>query len=120
MKKLLLILVLCLSTIGLAGCGSSAPTKVTLDPKNGKCQKLEVGKDIDEGNYNIESNGEVWYVIATQGSSIYDANNNYCKGGSPAGPGGLANPMNNKTISLSKGEYLFINVGNDDVKLSKN
>lgn len=33
MKKLLLILVLCLSTIGLAGCGSSAPTKVTLDPK---------------------------------------------------------------------------------------
>lgn len=39
MKKLLLILVLCLSTIGLAGCGSSAPTKVTLDPKmvNTKC-----------------------------------------------------------------------------------
>ncbi len=90
MKKLLLILVLCLSTIGLAGCGSSVPTKVTLNPKNGRCQKLEVGKDIAEGTYTIDSDEEVSYQVATQGSAIYDVNNNYCS--NPVIRGGLANP----------------------------
>lgn len=58
MKKLLLILVLCLSTIGLAGCGSSAPTKVDLTFSDTNAQKsLEVGKDIKAGQYSIKYNG---------------------------------------------------------------
>lgn len=105
MKKILLIFVLCLSAIGLSGCGNSAPTTVTLDPKNGDCQKLEVGKDIAEGTYTIDSDEDVSYQVATQGSAIYDVNNNSCN---PDSRGGLANPIRSKTVNLSKGEYLFI------------
>ena len=117
MKKILLVLVLCLSTIGLAGCGNSAPTTVTLDPKNGDCQKLEVGKDIAEGTYTIDSDEDFSYEVATQGSAIYDVNNNMC--GNPDSRGGLANPRRSKTVNLSKGEYLFIEF-RAEVTLSQN
>ena len=47
MKKILLILVLCLSTIGLAGCGNKLPDKVELTPENN--YTAIVGQDLREG-----------------------------------------------------------------------
>ena len=54
MKKLFLVLVLCLSLVGFSGCGSgsSAPKKVEIGPNTTKI--LEVGKDIAPGNYVVE------------------------------------------------------------------
>lgn len=114
MKKILLILVLCLSTIGLAGCGSSAPTKVTLDPKNGEYQMLEVGKDIAEGNY--VSNEETYYEITTQGTLSYDAfKQAVATQGRSLGPGWGIKGLN---IQLTKGDFLLIKV-NSQITLSK-
>lgn len=55
MKKLFLVLVLCLSVIGISGCGSgsSAPKEVEIGPKTTKI--LEVGKDIAPGNYVVKT-----------------------------------------------------------------
>lgn len=114
MKKLLLILVLCLSTIGLAGCGSSAPTKVTLDPKNGKYQMLEVGKDIAEGNY--VSNEEIGYAITTQGSLYYDL---YKEIVARQKSQGSVARIDGTNIQLTKGDFLFVIV-NSQITLSKN
>lgn len=114
MKKLLLILVLCLSTIGLAGCGSSVPTKVTLDPKNGKYQMLEVGKDIAEGNY--ASNEEIAYAITTQGSLFYDLYKEIVA--TQKSEGSVAR-MQGTNIKLTKGDFLFVIV-NSKITLSKN
>lgn len=117
MKKLLLILVLCLSTIGLAGCGSS---KVTLDPKNGKYQMLEVGKDIAEGNY--VSNEEISYAITTQGSLYYDmykqivATQEWPFG---LGPNNGSSVIEGTNIQLTKGDFLFVIVYSQ-ITLSKN
>lgn len=116
MKKLLLILVLCLSTIGLAGCGSS---KVTLDPKNGKYQMLEVGKDIAEGNY--VSNEEIEYTITTQGSLYYDLYKQIVATQEwPFGQAsGDSSPVREGTnIQLTKGDFLFVIV-NSQITLSK-
>lgn len=113
MKKLLLILVLCLSTIGLAGCGSSAPTKVTLDPKNGKYQMLEVGKDIAEGNY--ASNEEIEYAITTQGSLYYDLYKEIVA--TQKSQGSVAR-IEGTNIQLTKGDFLFVIV-NSQITLSK-
>lgn len=116
MKKLLLILVLCLSTIGLAGCGSSVPTKVTLDPKNGEYQMLEVGKDIAEGNY--VSNEEISFSITTQGTYSYDLFKETVSTQKwSGGPGGGGSKGRN--IKLAKGDFLFVRV-NSQVTLSKN
>lgn len=52
MKKLFLILVLCLSVVGISGCGASAPKEVKLSPETTKI--LEVGKDIAPGTYVVE------------------------------------------------------------------
>lgn len=117
MKKLLLILVLCLSTIGLAGCGSSAPTKVTLDPKNGKYQMLEVGKDIAEGNY--VSNEEIYFAIATKGTQTYD----YLKqvvATQKNLPGAAGIQVKGTNFQLTeKAQCLFVKV-NSQITLSKN
>lgn len=110
MKKLLLILVLCLSTIGLAGCGSS---KVTLDPKNGKYQMLEVGKDIAEGNY--ASNEEIEYAITTQGSLYYDFYKEIVA--TQKSQGSVAR-KEGTNIQLTKGDFLFVIV-NSQITLSK-
>ena len=55
MKKLFLVLVLCLSVIVISGCGSgsSAPKEVEIGPNTTKI--LEVGKDIAPGNYVVET-----------------------------------------------------------------
>lgn len=113
MKKLLLILVLCLSTIGLAGCGSSAPTKVTLDPKNGKYQMLEVGKDIAEANY--VSNEEIEYAITSQGSLYYDL---YKEIVATQKSQGSVTRIDGTNIQLTKGDFLFVIV-NSQITLSK-
>lgn len=114
MKKLLLILVLCLSTIGLAGCGSS---KVTLDPKNGKYQMLEVGKDIAEGNY--VSNEKIKYAITTQGSLYYDMYKQIVATQEwPFGPSN-GSAIEGTNIQLAKGDFLFVLV-NSQITLSKN
>lgn len=113
MKKLLLILVLCLSTIGLAGCGSSAPTKVTLDPKKGKYQMLEVGKDIAEGNY--ASNEKIEYTITTQGSLYYDLYKEIVA--TQQSKGSVAR-IEGTNIQLTKGDFLLVIV-NSQITLSK-
>lgn len=115
MKKLLLILVLCLSTIGLAGCGSSVPTKVTLDPKNGEYQMLEVGKDIAEGNYI--SDEEIAYDITTQGTQKYDLfKQTVAKQEWTGGPG--SSGIEGTNIQLTKGDFLLVIV-NSQITLSK-
>ena len=56
MKKLFLVLVLCLSVIGISGCSGSsgsAPKEVEIGPNTTKI--LEVGKDIAPGNYVVET-----------------------------------------------------------------
>lgn len=115
MKKLLLILVLCLSTIGLAGCGSSAPTKVTLDPKNGTYQMLEVGKDIAEGNY--ASNKEIDYAITSQGSLYYDLYKEIVA--TQKSQGSSVARITGTNIQLTKGDFLFVEVYSQII-LSKN
>lgn len=113
MKKLLLILVLCLSTIGLAGCGSS---KVTLDPKNGEYQMLAVGKDIAEGNY--VSNEKIRYAITSQGSLYYDIyKQTVATQEWPFGPGD-GSVIEGTNIQLTKGDFLFVIV-NSQITLSK-
>lgn len=113
MKKLLLILVLCLSTIGLAGCASS---KVTLDPKNGKYQMLEVGKDIAEGNY--VSNEEIEYAITSQGSLYYDLYKQLVATQEwPFGPDS-GSVIEGTNIQLTKGDFLLVIV-NSQITLSK-
>lgn len=59
MKKLFLVLVLCLSVIRISGCGSgsSAPKEVEISPNTTKI--LEVGKDIAPGNCVVETD----YVV---------------------------------------------------------
>lgn len=113
MKKLLLILVLCLSTIGFAGCGSS---KVTLDPKNGKYQMLEVGKDIAEGNY--VSNEEIEYAITSQGSLYYDIYKQAVA--TQEWPYGYSDGsvIEGTNIQLTKGDFLLVIV-NSQITLSK-
>lgn len=108
MKKLLLILVLCLRTIGLAGCGSSAPTKVTLDPKNGRYQMLEVGKDIAEGNY--VSNEKIKYAITTQGSLYYDLYKQLVATQEGSFGPGSGSVIEGTNIQLTKGDFLFVKV----------
>lgn len=117
MKKLLLILVLCLRTIGLAGCGSSAPTKVTLDPKNGRYQMLEVGKDIAEGNY--VSNEKIKYAITTQGSLYYDLYKQLVATQKNL-PGAAGIQVKGTNFQLTeKAQCLFVKV-NSKITLSKN
>lgn len=52
MKKIILVLVLCLSVVGISACGASAPKEVKLSPQTTKI--LEVGKDIAPGTYVVE------------------------------------------------------------------
>lgn len=91
MKKLLLILVLCLSVVGISACGASAPKEVEIGPNTVKI--LEVGKDIAPGTYVAETDGAVYkegsikrttsYVITTKEDPRIDkiktdvANGNY-------------------------------------------
>lgn len=115
MKKLLLILVLCLSTIGLVGCGSSAPTKVTLDPKNGQYQMLEVGKDIAEGNFT--SNTKIDYAVSSQGSTSYDMNRKVVQNQKESSETmtRFAYGTSGDKIPLIKGEFLFVYVPNGEI-----
>ena len=56
MKKLFLVLVLCLSLVGISGCSGSsgsAPKEVEIGPNTTKI--LEVGKDIAPGKYVVET-----------------------------------------------------------------
>ena len=52
MKKLFLVLVLCLSVVGISACGASAPKEVKLSPNT--LNMLEVGKDIAPETYVVE------------------------------------------------------------------
>lgn len=112
MKKLLLILVLCLSTIGLAGCGSS---KVTLDPKNGKYQMLEVGKDIAEGNFTSDT--KIDYAVSSQGSTSYDMNRKVVQNQKESSETmtRFAYGTSGDKITLIKGEFLFVYVPNGEI-----
>ena len=83
MKKLMSIITMLLVVIGISGCGNSAPKEVTVTRDQGEVVKLEVGKDIAEGEYTIQSispNQENEYGIAIQkvgskDSEIYDTFN---------------------------------------------
>ena len=85
MKKILLILVLCLSTIGLAGCGNKLPDKVELTPENN--YSVTVGADIKEGKkYYLEIEGDFENELKSQGFGDDDnilmifSNNNQSNG----------------------------------------
>lgn len=129
MKKLLLILVLCLSTIGLAGCGSSAPTKVDLTFSDTNAQKsLEVGKDIKAGQYSIKYNGNKnanYYIGSTKEQSTQRLltlvkNNSgndvftYCERLGTK----LENDQTN-TLELKDNDVLFITSYEGEITLSK-
>lgn len=58
MKKLFLVLVLCLSVVGISACGASVPKEVEIGPNTVKI--LEVGKDIAPGTYVAETDGTVY------------------------------------------------------------
>lgn len=72
MKKLFLVLVLCLSLVGFSGCGSgsSAPKKVEIGPNTTKI--LEVGKDIAPGNYVVEMDQKITCVVVSNNDPYLD------------------------------------------------
>lgn len=78
MKKLLLITLSLMITLGISGCGgSSLPTEITVTEdtcpitiKDGACV-ITVGEDVAPGKYTISSdNGEkIWGIIGTNNSN---------------------------------------------------
>ena len=120
-KKLLSILSIFILILGVSGCGNSAPKEVTVTRDQGEVVKLEVGKDIAEGEYTIQSispNQENEYGIAIQkvgskDSEIYDVfNSGKFEGSFDCGVDFcLTSTIRTKPvddISLENGEFLFI------------
>ena len=134
MKKILLVLVLCLSTIGLAGCGSSAPTKVQLNaPQNDHTYNVyEVGKDIAPGDFTITLKETTTYPNNTRGEGAWsyffvgDKDSSWTKNlldqfntNKGFDTMGMNRISDGETFTLKEGQYLFIYDYSADIILSK-
>ncbi len=131
MKKLLLILVLCLSVVGISGCGASAPKKVDIGPNTVKI--LEVGKDIAPGTYVAKTDGVVYkegsikrqtsYVITTKDDPRVDkiktdaANGNYDWYGPANWNDNTKVNTNDKIVGSENKLIIFYSAGTTTLKL---
>ncbi len=70
MKKLFLVLVLCLSLVSFSGCSGRAPKEVEIGPNTTKI--LEVGKDIAPGNYVVEMDQKITCVVVSNNDPYLD------------------------------------------------
>lgn len=131
MKKLVLILVLCLSVVGISGCGATAPKEVEIGPNTVKI--LEVGKDIAPGTYVAKTDGVVYkegsikrttsYVITTKDDPRVDeiktdaANGNYNWYGPANWNDSTFVNTNDKIVASENKLIIFYSAGTTTLKL---
>ena len=129
MKKLFLILV-CLSVVGISGCGASAPKEVQIGPNTVKI--FEVGKDIAPGTYVAKTDGAVYtngkeekqtaYIITTKDSWVVDEIKTEVANGKHHWPGRWSNIAatyinNNDKIVASEHRLIIVySAGNTTLK----
>lgn len=131
MKKVFLILVLCLSVVGISACGASVPKEVEIGPNTVKI--LEVGKDIAPGTYVAETDGAVYkegsikrktsYVITTKADPRVDeiktdvANGNYDWYGPANWKDNNEVNTNDKIVASENKLIIFYSAGTTTLKL---
>lgn len=131
MKKLFLVLVLCLSVVGISACGASAPKEVEIGPNTVKI--LEVGKDIAPGTYVAKTDGVVYkegsikrstsYVITTKDDLRVDkiktdaANGNYDWYGLANWYDSIELTTNDKIVASENKLIIFYSAGTTTLKL---
>lgn len=131
MKKIFFILVLCLSVVGISGCGTSAPKEVEIGPNTVKI--LEVGKDIAPGTYVAQTDGFVVkdgslkrstsYVITTKDDPRIDkiktgaANGNYNWYGPANWNDSTFVNTNDKIVASENKLIIFYSAGTTTLKL---
>lgn len=131
MKKIFLILVLCLSVVGISACGASVPKEVEIGPNTVKI--LEVGKDIAPGTYVAETDGAVYkegsikrrtsYVITTKDDPRVDeiktdvANGNYDWYGPACWNDSNDVNTNDKIVASENKLIIFYSAGTTTLKL---
>lgn len=119
-KKLLSILSIFVLILGVSGCGNSAPKEVTVTRDQGEVVKLEVGKDIAEGEYTLTSNTGSEVTVAKMKDTApnftefdtLEIEGSFCVGFDNKMPG----VVDTNNITLSEGDYLFVAFAPDSIQ----